>query len=130
MVTALNIFETMQKSEDYKSTYHTCNLFISAFANLGNSKAMLAWYLTKIASGFAADSDAYEALILGSIKMKRFEDADRFYGEMLEAGIKPNTIMLQNMLVGFFEQKDPFKIRGFLKGLLEHKCMIDGCMSV
>ncbi|KAI3823725.1 hypothetical protein L1987_05165 [Smallanthus sonchifolius] len=129
MVTALSIFETMQNSDDYKPTAHTYNLFISAFANLGNSKAMLAWYSAKIASGFLADLDAYGALILGSVKLKRFEDAEKFYGEMLEARIKPNAVVLHSMLVGFCEQKDLVKIRGFLKGVLEHKWRIDGYMA-
>ncbi|KAI3716807.1 hypothetical protein L1987_67972 [Smallanthus sonchifolius] len=129
MVTALSIFETMQNSDNYKPTAHTYNLFISAFANLGNSKAMLAWYSAKIASGFLADLDAYGALILGSVKLKRFEDAERFYGEMLEARIKPNALVLDNMVVGFCEQKDLVKIRGFLKSVLEHKWRVDGYMA-
>lgn len=128
MTTALSIFETMQNSEDFKPTAHTYNLFISAFANMGNSKVMLAWYSAKIASGFLADRDTYNALILGFIKSKRFEDADRIYGEMLVAEIKPNTLTLHNMLVGLCEQKDLVKIRGFLKGILEHKWEINGFM--
>lgn len=128
IVTAFSIFETMQNSVDYKPTAHTYDLFISAFANMGNSKVMLAWYSTKIGSGFLADVDTYEALILGSIKVKRFEDADRFYREMLAAGIKPNALILHHMLVRFCEQKDLVKIRGLLKDILEHKWRINGNM--
>ncbi|KAJ0952058.1 putative tetratricopeptide-like helical domain superfamily [Helianthus annuus] len=129
LVAALSIYETMQNLEDYKPTAHTYNLFISAFANLRNSKAMLAWYSTKIASGFLADLDTYEALILGCIKLKRFEDAERFYGEMLVAGIKPNELILHNLLVGFCEQKESVKLRAFLKDTLENKSMIDGYLA-
>ncbi|KAK1408175.1 hypothetical protein QVD17_39810 [Tagetes erecta] len=128
IVTALSIFEIMQNSVDYKPTAHTYNLFISAFAKLGNSKAMLAWYSTKIGSGFLADVHTYEALILGLMKVKRFEDADRFYGEMLVAGIKPNVLILHHMLIRFCEQKDLVKTRGLLKDVLEHKWRIDGNM--
>lgn len=73
--------------------------------------------------------DMYEALILGSIKLKKFEDADRFYGEMLLAKIKPNTTILHNMLVGFCEQKDFDKIRNFLKSILDHKWEINRYMA-
>lgn len=127
LITALSIFQTMQNSEDYKPTSHTYNLLISAFANHGNSKAMLAWYEAKMASGFSPDLDMYESLILGCIKLKRFEDAIRFYEEMLPQ-IKPNTSILYNILVGLCERKDLVKIRGFLKSILDHKLEINGCM--
>lgn len=129
VITALGIFQTMQNSEDHKPTSHTYNLFISAFANLGNSKAMLAWYSAKMAFGFSADLETYEALILGSIMLKRFQDADRFYGEMLAAEIEPNTSILHGMLVGLCEQKELVKIRGFLKGILDHRWEINGHMA-
>ncbi|KVH89955.1 Pentatricopeptide repeat-containing protein [Cynara cardunculus var. scolymus] len=129
VITALSIFQTMQNSEDHKPTSHTYNLFISAFANLGNSKSMLAWYSAKMASGYSADLETYEALILGSIKLKRFKDADRFYTEMLGAEITPNTSILHGMLVGFCEQKDLDKIRGFLKGILDYRWEINGYMA-
>nr|XP_043625709.1 pentatricopeptide repeat-containing protein At2g48000-like [Erigeron canadensis] len=125
VITALSIFEIMQNSDDYKPTACTYNLFISAFAKLGNHKVMLAWYSAKMASGFLANRDTYDALILGSVKLKRFEDADRFYGEMLAAGIKPNTSVLYNMLVRLCEQKDLVKIREFLMGILDHKWEIN-----
>ncbi|KAL7594375.1 pentatricopeptide repeat-containing protein At2g48000 [Lactuca sativa] len=130
VITALSIFQLMQNSEDYKQpTSHTYNLFISGFANMGNSKAMVAWYEAKMASGFSADLDTYETIILGCIKLKRFEDADRFYRDMLVAEFKPNTSILHNMLVGLCERKDLVKIRGFMQSILDHKWEINMCMA-
>ncbi|PWA48727.1 Pentatricopeptide repeat-containing protein [Artemisia annua] len=123
--TALSIYEIMQNSDEYKPTARTYNLFISAFAKLGNSKAMLGWYSAKIAAGFMADLDTYDALILGSIKLKKYKDADRFYEEMSVADITPNSSILHNRLVGFCEQKDLVKIREFLKTILDHKWEIN-----
>ncbi|KAJ9555692.1 LOW QUALITY PROTEIN: hypothetical protein OSB04_010306 [Centaurea solstitialis] len=128
VITALSIFQTMQNSEHCKPTSRTYNLFISALANLGNSKSMLAWYSAKMASGFSADLDTYEALILGSITLKRFQDADRFYREMLAAGIEPNTLILHGMLAGFCERKDLDKIRVFWKDVLDRRWEINGQM--
>nr|GEU82120.1 pentatricopeptide repeat-containing protein [Tanacetum cinerariifolium] len=129
ITTALSIYEIMQNSDEYKPTARTCNLFISAFAKLGNSKAMLAWYSAKIAAGFMADLDTYDALILGSIKLKKYKDADRFYEEMLVADIKPNTSILHNRLVGYCEQKGLVKIRELLKAILDHKWEINQYMA-
>ncbi|KAL4592672.1 hypothetical protein LXL04_005675 [Taraxacum kok-saghyz] len=129
-ITSLSIFQTMQNSDDYKPTSHTYNLFISSFANYGNSKAMLAWYESKMNLGFSADLDTYEAIILGCIKLKRYEEANRFYKEMLSSPqIKPNTSILNNMLMGLCEQNDLDKIRDFLETIFDHKLEINGSMA-
>lgn len=114
-VTALSLFELMESSKDYKSDSDTYNAFISAHANLGNKKAMQAWYSAKIAAGFSADLQTYESLILGCLNSKDFPNAEIFYEEMTVAGFIPNVSIMQNMLIVYCENRNLSKIKEYMK---------------
>lgn len=112
---ALSMFEMMERSDEYKSDADTYNAFISAYAKLGNKKAMQAWYLAKLAAGFSPDFLAYESLILGCVKSRDFVDAEKFYEELTVAGFIPNSSILQNMLVVYCEKRNVTEIKKHLK---------------
>ncbi|KAK2965723.1 hypothetical protein RJ640_025449, partial [Escallonia rubra] len=129
VITALSLFETMESSEAYKPNSDTYNAFMSAYANWGNIKAIQAWYSARKASGFSADLQTYESLILGCIKSKNYNDANSFYKEMMLAGVMPNVFILQSILVGMCEQKSLSHVREFLKFTLDSEWKINEDMA-
>lgn len=82
---------------------------------LGNKKAMQAWYSAKLAAGFSSDFQADESLILGCVKLKDFVDAENFYEEMTLAGFIPNSSIMQNMVVVYYEKRNVTQIKKYLK---------------
>ncbi|KAL3498394.1 hypothetical protein ACH5RR_041126 [Cinchona calisaya] len=126
LVTALSLYELMEISEDYKPDSDTYIAFISAYANLGNKKAMQAWYSARMAAGFSPTVQTYDALILGCVKSKNLVDAVRFYEEMTLAGFLPNLSILQNMLIVYCEQRNFDKIKEFMMFVLDGSCIING----
>ncbi|CAK9166120.1 unnamed protein product [Ilex paraguariensis] len=128
LITALSLFEIMESSENYKPNSDTYNAFILAYANLGNDKSMLAWYSAKMAAGFSADLQTYEFLISSCIKLKHYADADKFYEEMMSAGIIPNVSILKSMLVGLCERRNLGDVKEMLKVIVDCGWEIDLAM--
>lgn len=119
-MTALSLFEIMERSEDYKPNSKTYNAFVSAYAKLGNVKAMQAWALAKRAAGFPADLQSYEYLISGCVKARSFDNAQRFYEEMISSGFIPNVHILDKMVDSFCEQKDLGRAKEFLLNMINN----------
>ncbi|XAR70871.1 hypothetical protein NMG60_11027905 [Bertholletia excelsa] len=117
LLTALSLFEVMKRSsrDGYKPNAETYNIFISAYANLGDEKAMQAWHSARKDAGFSDDVHTYESLICGFFKSKNFDGVDRFYEEMLLSGITPNVPILEKMLAGHCERGSLVKAKEFLK---------------
>lgn len=116
---ALSLFETMGSSESYKPNADTYNAFILAYAMLGNDEKRQAWYSAKTAAGFSVDLQTYQLLILKFIKLNKFCYADKFYKEMISAGIMPNVPILQGMLVWLCEARRLDNVSELLKFILD-----------
>ncbi|XP_043723837.1 pentatricopeptide repeat-containing protein At5g65560-like [Telopea speciosissima] len=129
VMTALSLFEIMERSEDYKPNSVTYNAFISFYSKLGDAKAMQAWFSARKAAGFCSDIQVYESVILGLVKSKDFDTADRFYEEMMLSGITPTVAILETMLDGLCERKKLGKIKVFLKFLLDGGWGLNGKMA-
>lgn len=124
-LTAISLYELMEISEEYKPDSDTFNAFIMAYANLGNKKAMQAWYSARMAAGYPPGPQTYDALILGCVKSKDFGDAEKFFDEMTSAGFAPNLSILQNMLLLCSEQRNFPKIKEYMMFVLDGLGNID-----
>ncbi|KAJ4953449.1 hypothetical protein NE237_030281 [Protea cynaroides] len=129
VMTALSLFEIMERSEDYKPNSVTYNAFMYFYSKLGNIKAMQAWFSARKAAGFSSDIQTYESVIIGLVKSKDFDTADRFYEEMMLSGITPTVAILQTMLDGLCERKKLGKIKIFLKFILDGGWGLNGQMA-
>ncbi|KAJ9702369.1 hypothetical protein PVL29_004211 [Vitis rotundifolia] len=129
VMTALSLFEIMQSSENCKPNSETYNTFISVYSNLGNDKAMQAWYFAKKGAGFSADLRTYESLISGCVRSRNFDRADRFYEEMMLSGIMPNGQILENILTGLCEQRSISKVEQLLKFMMDGEWEISVLMA-
>ncbi|KAK4388866.1 hypothetical protein Sango_2223600 [Sesamum angolense] len=129
MLTALSLFEIMERSEGYRPDSDTYNAFILAYAKSGNQSATEAWLTAKVASGFSADAQTYAFLILSCVKSKNFEDAQRYYEEMMSSGLIPNESVFQNMLLMYCKQRNLSRIKEILKFILKGEYRIDRNMA-
>ena len=129
VMTALSLFEIMQSSENCKPNSETYNTFISVYSNLGNDKAMQAWYLAQKGAGFSADLRTYESLISGCARSRNFDCADRFYEEMMLSGIMPDGQILENILRGLCEQRSISKVEQLLKFMMDGEWEINVSMA-
>ncbi|KAL7187587.1 hypothetical protein ACSBR1_037624 [Camellia fascicularis] len=129
VITALSLYEVMENSDGYKPNSETYNAFISAFANLGNDKAMQAWYSARNTAGFSADLQTYKSLISGFAKLKKYDAVESFYEEMVLSGITPNVPILEMVLGGICEQRNLIKVKDFLKFILDGGWKINGIMA-
>lgn len=125
LLTALSLFEIMEGSEGYRPDSDTYNAFISAYANLGNKSATEAWLTAKKASGFSADAQTYGFLIHCCIKSRAFEDAQRYFEEMMLEGLMPNESVFQNVLLMCCQQRNSGKVKEILKFILNCGLQID-----
>ncbi|GAB2275670.1 hypothetical protein Dimus_010426 [Dionaea muscipula] len=80
---------------------------------------MQAWESRKKAAGFDDDLHSYEALISGYIKLNDFDNADRYYEEMLSSGIIPSICILENILDGLCMRENICKVKEYLKAIIE-----------
>lgn len=119
-MTALSLFEIMERSEDYKPNSKTYNAFISMYSKLGNAKAMEAWASAKKAASFAPDLHSYESLISGCIKVRSFDCADRYYEEMVSSGIIPSKHILERRVDGLCEQKNIGRVKEFIWYMIDN----------
>lgn len=119
-MTALSLFEIMERSKDYKPNSKTYNSFISMYSKVGNFNAMQAWASAKKAAGFSADLFTYESLISGCIKAKSFDFADKYYKEMMSLGIIPNLPILDKMVDGLCYQRDFARAKEFTLYILDN----------
>lgn len=119
-MTALSLFEIMERSKDYKPNSKTYNAFISMYSKVGNFNAMQEWASAKTAAGFTADLRTYESLISGSIKAKKFDLAGNYYDEMMSSGIIPNITILEKMFDGLCEQRHFADAKGFVLHMLDN----------
>ncbi|KAG8375546.1 hypothetical protein BUALT_Bualt10G0111000 [Buddleja alternifolia] len=119
LLTALSLFEIMEASEDYKPDSDTYNTFISSYAKTGNRNATEAWVTAKKSSGFSVDAKTYDYLIQCCLKSKKFEDAQRYYEEMVLAELMPNESILRNMLMMFCQQRNFGRVKEFLNFILD-----------
>ncbi|KAF9614394.1 hypothetical protein IFM89_018293 [Coptis chinensis] len=129
IITALSLFEIMQRSEDCKPNSETYNMFISTYSKLGDIAAMQVWYSASKIVGFLPTVRTFEYLITGSSKTQEFDSADKFYEEMLQLGIAPNMCMLQNMLDNTCQKKQYSKVNEFLKFVLDGGLKLSGQMA-
>ncbi|KAH7839636.1 hypothetical protein Vadar_006606 [Vaccinium darrowii] len=118
LITALSLFEVMHHLEAYKPNSDTYNAFISAYANLGNEKAMESWYSARKAAGFSTDVRTYESLLSGCVKSKNFDGVDRFYEKMALSGVRPSIRILEMVLLGHCERRNLAKVKEFLEFIL------------
>ncbi|XP_042505404.1 pentatricopeptide repeat-containing protein PPR5 homolog, chloroplastic-like [Macadamia integrifolia] len=128
VMTALSLFEIMERSEEHKPSCGTYNAFISFYSKLGDAKAMQAWFSARKAAGFCSDIQTYESVIIGLVKSKHFDPADRFYEEMMMSGITPTVAILEAMLDGLCERKKLSNIKVFLKFILDGGWGLNGKM--
>ncbi|XP_021735596.1 pentatricopeptide repeat-containing protein At4g01570-like [Chenopodium quinoa] len=119
-MTALGLFEVMERSEDYKPDAKTYNAFVSMYAKSDNVKAMQAWASAKRVSGIPADLQLYESLISGCVKAKRYDTAEFFYEEMISSGFIPNIHILNRMIDGLCEQQDIGRAKQFLLSIIDN----------
>ncbi|PIN03425.1 hypothetical protein CDL12_24056 [Handroanthus impetiginosus] len=129
LLTALSLFEIMEGSESYKPDSNTYNAFISAYSNMGNKNATESWFAAKRASGFSADVLTYGSLIQCCIKSNHIEDAERYFEEMMLAGVNPNEPVMQNMLVLYCKQRNCVRVKEILKFTLNGNWQIDRSMA-
>ncbi|XP_051137213.1 pentatricopeptide repeat-containing protein At2g48000-like [Andrographis paniculata] len=126
LLTALSLFEIMKNSEGYQPDADTYNHFISAYANMGNKNAVEDWVVTKESSGFPVDDvQTYGFLIRCCIKSKNFEDSERYYNEILLAGLMPNESIFHDMLLMFCQKKRFNEVKDILKFLRHSRWKID-----
>ncbi|XP_072977688.1 pentatricopeptide repeat-containing protein At2g30780-like [Typha angustifolia] len=114
-VTALSLFEIMDKMEDCKPNLATYNVFVSAYSKLGNGHGMMSWYLAAKKAGFSPSIETYESLIIGFMKSGKFDVADRFFEEMVSVKIVPNLTILEAKLEGLCKIMKLDGVREFLK---------------
>uniref|UniRef100_A0A803LBU6 Pentatricopeptide repeat-containing protein n=2 Tax=Chenopodium quinoa TaxID=63459 RepID=A0A803LBU6_CHEQI len=119
-MTALGLFEVMERSEDYKPDSKTYNAFVSMYAKSGNVKAMQAWASAKRVAGIPADLQLYEFLISGCVKAKRYDTAENFYEEMISSGFVPNIYILDRIIDGLCEQQDIGRAKEFLLSIIDN----------
>ncbi|KAL2940053.1 hypothetical protein RDABS01_001435 [Bienertia sinuspersici] len=119
-MTALSLFEIMERSEEYRPNSKTYNAFISMYAKLGNVKVMQAWALAKRAAGHPADLQSYESLISGCVKARSIDSAERYYEEMISLGIIPNMNILDKMVDGLCEKQDLGRAKEFLLYMIDN----------
>lgn len=129
LLTALSLFELMERSEGYKPDSETYNAFISAYASLGNKRAIEDWLAAKKASGFSVDAQTYSSLIECCIRSRTFEDAQRYFEEMTLAGIIPNESILRNFLLMYCQQRNPGRVKEILKFTIKGRWRIDRDMA-
>ncbi|KAH6835859.1 hypothetical protein C2S53_012541 [Perilla frutescens var. hirtella] len=125
LLTALSLFEIMEGSEIYKPDSNTYNAFISAHANMGNKSATEAWLKVKMASGFPADAQTYGFLIRCCIKSRAFEDARRYFEEMMFEGLLPDESVVQDVLLMYCQLRNSDKVKEILKSVLDCGWQID-----
>ena len=128
-MTALSLFEVMDRSEDYKPNSKTYNAFIAVYAKVGNVKAMKAWASAKKAAGFAPDLQSYEPLILGCVRTKNFDIVESYFKEMMSSGFIPNMSILDNMVYGLCEQQDLGRVKEFLLYMIDNKWEVSAYMA-
>lgn len=119
-MTALSLFEVMERSDDCKPNSKTYNAFVLVYAKWGKVKVMQAWASAKRDAGFPADLQSYESLISGCVKARMYDNAERFYEEMVSSGFIPNTHILDRMVDGFCEQKDLSRAKEFLLNMIDN----------
>lgn len=115
LLTALSLFEIMEGSETYKPDSDTYNAFISSHASKGNKRETEAWFKSKMASGFPADAQTYGFLVHCCIKSRAFEDARRYFEEMLLERLLPDESVVQDVLMMCCKQRDSGKVGEILK---------------
>ncbi|KAH6757624.1 hypothetical protein C2S51_038772 [Perilla frutescens var. frutescens] len=125
LLTALSLFEIMEGSEIYKPDSNTYNALISAHANMGNKSATEAWLKVKLASGFPADAQTYGFLIRCCIKSRAFEDARRYFEEMMFEGLLPDESVVQDVLLMYCQLRNSDKVKEILKSVLDCGWQID-----
>ncbi|GER33807.1 pentatricopeptide repeat-containing protein [Striga asiatica] len=125
LLTALSLFEIMKGSDDHGPNSETYTIFISAYANLGNRSATEAWLAAKRASGCATDVQEYGFLVQCCVKSKAYEDAQRYFDEMMSAGLMPDERVLQNMLIMYCQQRNFCRVEEMLKFLIHGSFRID-----
>ncbi|PIM97892.1 hypothetical protein CDL12_29631 [Handroanthus impetiginosus] len=87
------------------------------------------WFAAKRASGFSADVLTYGSLIQCCIKSNHLEDAERYFEEMMLAGVNPNEPVMQNMLVLYCKQRNCVRVKEILKFTLNGNWQIDRSMA-
>ncbi|KAL1552431.1 pentatricopeptide repeat-containing protein-like isoform X1 [Salvia divinorum] len=116
LITALSLFEIMEGSESYKPDEDSYNAFISAYASMGNKTAAEDWFKAKMGAGFPADARAYCSLVHCCIKLRAYEDARRYFEEMMFEGVLPNeSSVVQDVLLMYCHQRNSQKVKEVLK---------------
>ncbi|KAL0312001.1 UNVERIFIED_CONTAM: hypothetical protein Sradi_5599400 [Sesamum radiatum] len=123
--TALLVFSSMEA----KGVKPTSSVFNALYRQVYLQGATEAWLQAKMASGFSADAQTYAFLILSCVKSKNFEDAQRYYEEMVSSGLIPNESVFQNMLLMYCKQKNLSRIKEILKFMLKGEYRIDRDMA-
>ncbi|XP_008776923.1 pentatricopeptide repeat-containing protein At2g30780-like [Phoenix dactylifera] len=119
VVTALSLFEIMERNENCKPDLATYNAFVSMYSKYGDGHNMVGWYLAGKKAGFSPNIQTYESVITGFIRLEKYDDADRFYKEMMSNEILPNLTILESKLEGLCKQKDMHGIKEFLKFVVD-----------
>ncbi|XP_020103823.1 pentatricopeptide repeat-containing protein At2g30780-like [Ananas comosus] len=129
IVTALSLFEIMDGKDESKPDFSTYSAFISAFSRLGDAHSMVSWYFATKKAGFSPTTRTYEYLITGLTKLGKFEDADRFFNEMLSVEILPNLSILEAKIEGLCKRKDVGGVREFLKFVINRGWELNEAMA-
>ncbi|XP_010932762.1 pentatricopeptide repeat-containing protein At2g30780 isoform X2 [Elaeis guineensis] len=118
-VTALSLFEIMERTENCKPDLATYNAFVSMYSEYGDGHSMVSWYMAGKKAGFSPNIQTYESIITGFIRLEKYDDADWFYKEMMSNEILPNLTILESKLEGLCKQKDMHGLKEFLKFVLD-----------
>ena len=129
VLTALSLYEIMERAERFKPDSDTFDAFISGFSKLGNFGAMQAWYSAKKAAGLACNLQNFESLVLGCIKSGNLEVAERFYEEMRLTGLEPSSTILENVLEGLCKRRSSDAVKEFVKSMVDGRRKISGRMA-
>ncbi|KAK9130943.1 hypothetical protein Sjap_011430 [Stephania japonica] len=126
LITAISLFEIMDRSENCKPNLASYNAFVTHYSKLGDSKSMSLWYSASKEAGFAPNIQTYESLIAGSIKSKQINDANKFYEEMMLSGVTPSTYIMENMIELLCQERKIVRTKQFVKFLLNGSWSLNG----
>lgn len=130
LLTAISLFEIMNSCEYCKPDSDTYNTLISAYAKMGNKNATEDWVEAKRASGFCVDDvETYGYLIHCCIRSKNFGDGQRYFDEMILAGLEPNESIFHDMVLMYCQEKKCHEVKDMFKFLQTGRWQIDRNMA-
>ncbi|KAJ3673584.1 hypothetical protein LUZ60_005576 [Juncus effusus] len=128
IVTSSSLFEIMDRSENFKPDLVTYESFVSFLSKHGYSNGMINWYLASKKAGFSPSVKLYEYLILGFLRLGKFDQVNHFFEEMKSNWILPNLAILEAKLEALCKFKDLDGIKEFLNFVNDKKLRLNEAM--